>query len=507
MTSSALAVVACFVLAAQSGSAFQGSSATYTLYTADAKRSVVIRPGSPDTLALEQLAGTFGLKFTEDRAANGLVISTKGESIFAFPGQSFVRASGKVIALDGPIQRERNAWVVPIDFLTKALGPALGQPVFIRRNSRIIIVGAVRVPEVAVRIERTAAGARVAIAVQPLAPHKTSRDGNKLTIKFDAAALDATPATGFIAEFASAAHIDGSAVVIDLGPQAVLLKEAEDRTAGLITFDLMPAPPPPPPPPPTPTPTAGAAAGTAAKPSPSPGGPPQIDLTPGLRTIAIDAGHGGDDAGALGADGTKEKDVTLQVARRLKSTIETRLGLRVLMTRDSDDTVTLDRRTELANNNKADAFISLHANWSVRPDAHGVQIYTPTVEAPKGGAFVPDPRQVTVPVVGGGLRRIDAVPWDLAQVPYADQSAAFGAVLQRQFTDHQIALFARPVAPAPMRILRAAHMPAVLIELGFLSNAADARLLTSADFQSSIVEGIMAALGDVRRGTAGTEGR
>jgi N-acetylmuramoyl-L-alanine amidase len=402
------------------------------------------------------------------------------------------------------VQRERNAWVVPIDFLTKALGPALGQPVFIRRTSRLIIVGAVRVPEVAIRIERTAAGARVAIAVQPLAPHKTSRDGNKLTLKFDAAALDATPATGFLAEFASAVRIDGSNVVIDLGPQAVVLKEAEDRAAGLITFELMPAPPPPPSPLPTPV---AAAPGTAAKPAPSPGGPPQIDLTPGLRTIAIDAGHGGDDAGALGADGTKEKDVTLQVARRLKSTIESRLGLRVLMTRDSDDTVTLDRRTEVANNNKADAFISLHANWSVRPDAHGAQIYTPTVEAPKGGAFVPDPRQLTVPVVGGGLRRIDAVPWDLAQVPYADQSVALGALLQRQLADHQIALFARPVAQAPMRILRAAHMPAVLIELGFLSNAADARLLTSGDFQSSIVESILAALGDVRRSTAGTEGR
>lgn len=501
MATSALAVVAWCLLAVQSGSAFQGSSTTYTLYTADTKRSVVIRPGSPETLALEQLAGTFGLKFTEDRAANGLVISTKGESIFAFPGQSFVRASGKVIALDGPIQRERNAWVVPIDFLTKALGPALGQPVLIRRTSRLIIVGAVRVPEVAVRVERTAAGARVSIAVQPMAPHKTSRDGNKLTVRFDAAALDATPASGFIAEFATAARIDGTAIVIDLGPQAVVLKEGEDRTAGLVTFDLMPAPPPPPSPSPTP------AAGTA-KPSPSPAGAPQIDVTPGLRIIAIDAGHGGDDVGAVGADGTKEKDLTLQVARRLKTTIETRLGLHVLMTRDSDDTVALDRRTEIANNNKADAFISLHANWSVRPDAHGAQIYVPTVDTPQSsGAFVADPRQVTVPVIGGGSRRVDAVPWDLAQLPYTDQSAALGAILERQFTDHQLALFARPVMQAPMRILRGAHMPAVLVELGFLSNSADERLLASADFQTNIVESIIAALTDVRRGSTGTEAR
>jgi N-acetylmuramoyl-L-alanine amidase len=99
-----------------------------------------------------------------------------------------------------------------------------------------------------------------------------------------------------------------------------------------------------------------------------------------LRTIIIDAGHGGQDTGAVGAGGAKEKDVTLQMARRLKAAIEGRLGLRVLLTRDNDDEVTIDRRTELANNNKADLFISLHVNWSSRPAAHGAQIYTLSLE-------------------------------------------------------------------------------------------------------------------------------
>ena len=110
---------------------------------------------TPETIALEQLAGTFGLTFTEDRAANGLVIGTRGERIFAFPGQSFVRAADRVIALDGPVQRDRNAWIVPIDFLTKALGPAIGEPIVIRRSSRLILVGDVRVPEIGGKVERT----------------------------------------------------------------------------------------------------------------------------------------------------------------------------------------------------------------------------------------------------------------------------------------------------------------------------------------------------------------
>jgi hypothetical protein len=80
------------------------------MYSAEAKRSVIVRSRDErrKTIALEQLAATFGLTFTEDRAANGLITTLRREAkrIFAFPGQSFVRAAGKIIALDGPLQRE-----------------------------------------------------------------------------------------------------------------------------------------------------------------------------------------------------------------------------------------------------------------------------------------------------------------------------------------------------------------------------------------------------------------
>ncbi len=108
---------------------------------------------------------------------------------------------------------------------------------------------------------------------------------------------------------------------------------------------------------------------------------PTIDLSPGtIRTVVIDPGHGGADVGSTGSGGTKEKDYTLQLARRVKATIEGRLGLRVLLTRDSDEDVPLDRRTALANNNKADLFVSLHANASVRPAVRGAQVLSLSLE-------------------------------------------------------------------------------------------------------------------------------
>src|SRR4029079_13358437 len=97
-----------------------------------------------------------------------------------------VRAGARVGALDGPVQRDRNVWLVPIDFLTKALGPSIGQPIVIRRASKLILVGGVRVPEIGGGVERTATGARVVITMQPPTPYRVSRDGNRLIVRFDA---------------------------------------------------------------------------------------------------------------------------------------------------------------------------------------------------------------------------------------------------------------------------------------------------------------------------------
>lgn len=473
------------------------------MYTPDARRTLLVRPGNPETIALDQLVGVFGLTLTEDRAANGLIIATKGERILAFPGQSFVRAAARVVALDGPVQRDRNVWLVPIDFLTKALGPAIGQPIVIRRASKIILVGGVRVPEIGGRVERTADGARVVITMQPPTPYRVSRDGNRLLVRFDATAIDAAPLTGFIPEFAKAAHPDGLNLVIDLGAQAAVHRVEDDRAASTLTIDLFPSPPPPPRPTVVPAP---------APPSlPPPGASPQtgapVPISPGapavLRTIIIDAGHGGQDTGTVGAGGAKEKDVTLQMARRLKAAIEGRLGLRVLLTRESDDDVTLDRRTELANNNKADLFLSLHVNWSSRPGAHGAQIYTLSVDGYHDEMAAADAQKRAIPTVGGGTRVIEPVPWDLAQLPFADDSTAFGATLVRLFKDKNVPLFVKPAVQAPMRVLMGANMPAVLIELAFMSNTGDEALLGNAEWQAGIVDGILAALAELRRGGPG----
>jgi N-acetylmuramoyl-L-alanine amidase len=208
----------------------------------------------------------------------------------------------------------------------------------------------------------------------------------------------------------------------------------------------------------------------------------------GVRTIAIDPGHGGEDDGVRGPSGAKEKDLALAVARRAKGVIEARLGIRVLLTRDDDRNVPIDERTSIANNNKVDLFLSLHVNASMRPATAGLTIFSAAFDdtavhdaAPMGGE--------RVPTFGGGLREIDLVVWDLAQTRHLEQSLSFAGVLEQQLRE-RVPLAARPVDRAPLRVLKSANMPAVLIELGYLTNPAQEKLLTSDAFQTAFVQAL-----------------
>ncbi len=332
---------------------------SYTVFTADGRRSLPYRTaGGTDLVALDQLAAFFSFTTAEDTALNAMTVTARGQRINLIAGQALAQVAGRVVQLSGPVQRDRTTWAVPVDFLSAALGPALGVRVEVRRTGRVILIGDARVPQVSVRFERAGSNGRLTIDVQPPTPNRVTREGNRLLVRFDAAALDTRGIAGLAPEFVTAGRTEGAMLVFDLGPSAVSHQTVADKDPSQLLIDLMPGQPP------------------AAPTSPVQEPPPVIDIQPPgtIRTVVIDPGHGGEDEGARGPKGAKEKDLTLQIARRLKATIESRLGLRVLLTRDGDETVPIDRRTSLANNNKADLFFSLHANASLRPDVRGAQV-------------------------------------------------------------------------------------------------------------------------------------
>jgi N-acetylmuramoyl-L-alanine amidase len=164
----------------------------------------------------------------------------------------------------------------------------------------------------------------------------------------------------------------------------------------------------------------------------------------------------------------------------------------VLLTREDDRAVSLDRRTSLANNNKADLFISIHANASLRKSLTGATIFTAAfaIAAARDATAEGSER---VPTFAGSLRDIQLVPWDLAQTHHLDQSTMFAGMLLQQLTD-RVPLAQTPVETAPLRVLSSANMPAVLVEMGYLTNPDQDHLLTSDAFQSSFSQSLYDAV-------------
>lgn len=248
--------------------------------------------------------------------------------------------------------------------------------------------------------------------------------------------------------------------------------------------------------------------GAAVQPGPAPAADP-----PGIRTIVIDPGHGGKESGAVGPGGLLEKDATLAISRKLAGALERRLGTRVVLTRTGDELVTLDHRTAIANQYKADLFLSIHLNASLIPGAHGSETYFLSVEASDELSRQAAEREnASAPAAaqpGGSDLRL--ILWDLAQQEYLKESSRLAEIIQTEMNG-ATGVQSRGVKQAPFKVLVGATMPAALIELGFISNPQEEAKIQDAAFQDAIVSALSAAVErykneyEVRIGVASPQG-
>ena len=474
--------------------------APYTVLSKEGRRPVAVRViGGQEMFAVDELAKVFGFTTREDTIGGGLTISMRGQNVLLSPGQELVSVGGRLVSLPAPPAKDGRAWFVPVDFVGRALAPVAGTRLEVRKPSRLIISGDLRVPRIAGRIDPQGAQARLTLDVAPSTPHTISQDGTRLVVRFEADALDASLPTPTTPDLIAGVRIDATTVVIDLGPRFTSFRSSDlpgERGGTRTVIDIVgqPTTETPPVPPPTQPPAQET--------------PPLLDLTPpgGLRSVVIDAGHGGDDVGSKGAS-LQEKAITLSVARRLKAALESRLGVRVILTRDADEAVPLDRRAALANNNKADLFISLHANASVRATVAGAAVYYLSLgeygdEAMRAAAA---PREA-LPVFGGGSRDIEVVAWRFAQARHIKQSAELATTVEAALRA-RVPMSPLPLQQAPFRVLVGANMPAVLVEMGFMTNAAQEQQLGSDEFQHTIVQALVDAIVQFRDSHAAGAGR
>ncbi len=252
--------------------------------------------------------------------------------------------------------------------------------------------------------------------------------------------------------------------------------------------------------PPVPAPAVKAAPVTkaqpAAKPSPvakntKPAKPEPVSAEEKKPLVVIDAGHGGQDPGALGLHDTHEKDVTLNFARALRSALLHTGRYRVVLTRDDDTFVSLMERVNIARKAKGNIFVSFHADSNPRPEARGLSIYTlsETASDDEAAALAEDENKADI-INGVDLSNTGAdvasILIDLTQRETMNKSAILADAVVDSLHG-KINRLPKTHRFAGFRVLKAPDIPSTLIELGFLSNAADERLLLSPEYRDLVV--------------------
>lgn len=216
---------------------------------------------------------------------------------------------------------------------------------------------------------------------------------------------------------------------------------------------------------------------------------------PGRPLVVIDAGHGGRDPGAAGVmTGIKEKEVTLAVARELRDRLAKDGRVRIALTRDDDRLIALDQRSDIARRLGAALFVSIHADSSNEPGARGATVYSLSeVASDADAARMAAQQDAAAGAIGSDAGGARALLADLAMRDTMSASADFALRLVTQ-AKGQMTLRPEPHRFAAFRVLRRAEAPAVLVEVGYLSNADDEALLRDPVQRARVVAALARAI-------------
>lgn len=217
-----------------------------------------------------------------------------------------------------------------------------------------------------------------------------------------------------------------------------------------------------------------------------------------LDTIIIDAGHGGKDSGAVGAGGVREKDIVLSVALKVGQYIEEKLNVNVVYTRKSDRFISLEGRGHLANQAGGKLFVSIHANAARDRSAKGTETYFLGLHKSEAARSVMDRENEVIQLEENreaydNIDAMNSVRRTLLQSSYMRQSEGLAEVIEDQF-QNRAGRKSRGVKQAGFYVLYGASMPAVLVELGFVTNPSESAFMNSRDGQAYLASAIFRAI-------------
>ena len=424
---------------------------------------------------------------------NAVTVSGNGKMARISDGKNFVPVAANLVLLQSPARLVGGEWFVPLDFLTKVLPSLATEAVAYLVSDRMLILGA-DYPEVEVRSRHAPTFTRVFLdsdRAVPLAIEDAEAEaGGVLRVTLDTPFLRTSyrgeTNIDDVVERVSLERRESTYVlVVELGEHYGSFRT--ERRGNGIVLNLIRSR----------VPTRGT--GTAEEfewdlseqeqlpedyylPAARPEFPSDPEGPARLRIVTLDPGHGGAETGAEGQGGSVEKGVVLSICRRFQRLLQTRLGIRVILTRDGDRDLSLDERAVFANSNKSDLFISVHADASPRRNARGSSVYFLSYSSTAQNASI-------------GGDDLDFILWHMAQASHLRQSSQLAEVMQEELqavTGPE--RVNRGIKQNTFRVLKGATMPAVLVEVGFISNAEEERLLSSADYQDKLAEALYRGL-------------
>jgi N-acetylmuramoyl-L-alanine amidase len=234
---------------------------------------------------------------------------------------------------------------------------------------------------------------------------------------------------------------------------------------------------------------------------------PEASTLPGkpkvarLATVVIDPGHGGEDPGAIGRHGSREKHITLMVAKRLKALIDAEPNMRAVLTRDGDYYLPLQLRVDKARKVRADLFVSVHADAFIKPNARGSSVFAlserrATSEAARWLAK----KENDADLIGGVNldtkdKHLAQTLLDLSQTATIDHSLRLGSAVLRKLG--AINTLHKPrVEQASFAVLKAPDIPSILVETAFISNPEEERRLNDEEYQDKLARAILDGIRD-----------
>jgi N-acetylmuramoyl-L-alanine amidase len=427
-------------------------------------------------------ARALGYGVASDPGTGVLTLTGMGHQILLGPGTAQVPVDRRIIPISLPARIVGGSLYAPADFFEKVLFPLAGASGSYDAAKRVWTLTAAGPPPLSIEVAvvHVAPTTQVVLRLSAAANTTTTLSDKGFVVRFADTKIDPPyPEKKFDDPLVAAVRFSGDAATVEFREANLTARAYPLTSPDRLVIEV----------------GRKAAAASAPVESAAPG-----PVAAPALTIVVDPGHGGTETGAIGPGGLQEKEATLQIAKRLAATLPKVLSCRTVLTRDSDILIPLDDRASIANHEKADLFLSVHANSSRAASAKGSETYYLSLEASDKIAqeLAKEENQAGAPASAGpagatGNPDLDFILWDLAQSAHLKESSELAESIQVELNAVSDTA-SRGIKQAPFRVLVGATMPAVLVEFAFISNAEEEKRLKDPEFQQAVADGVARAV-------------